>query len=50
MDKIKIFEDELNLIKDKDIRKFVEDFLEKVPEYFLQQPLLAQENIILNTH
>lgn len=34
MDKVKIFEDELNLIKNKEIRSFVEEFLKQVPDYF----------------
>ena len=34
MDRIEIFKKELSLIKDNSIRKFVEDFLNQVPEYF----------------
>lgn len=34
MKKAEIFDDELNLIKSNDIKNFVKDFLNQVPDYF----------------
>lgn len=36
MNRLEIFSKELNLIKNLEIRKFVEACLEEAPEYFLQ--------------
>lgn len=36
MDKIQVFEKELNTIENEDIRKFAEHMIEEIPEYFFE--------------
>lgn len=36
MDKIEIFEKEINLIKNEQIKNFIRDFLKQVPDYFFK--------------
>ena len=45
MDKAEIFKEELNLIKSDDVRTFVKDFLNQVPDYFFTDT----ESMVSNT-